>query len=147
MPKAFITIGCSGSGKTTWAKQYTQENPNTINSNRDDFRFSMSGKDNWIGYRFDKEIEAFITEMQVHQMSFAASTNRDIIIGDTNLNERFRQLLKNNLMNYGFTVEEKVFNVPFIELLERNAGRDRPVSMDILKKQYESFSEQGFDKY
>ena len=38
MPKLILCRGIQGSGKTTWAKQYCKEHPNSIRVNRDDIR-------------------------------------------------------------------------------------------------------------
>lgn len=42
MPKLILCRGIQGSGKTTWAKQYCKEHPNTIRVNRDDIRQMFS---------------------------------------------------------------------------------------------------------
>ena len=44
MPKVILCRGIQGSGKTTWAKQYCKEHPNTIRVNRDDIRQMFSQK-------------------------------------------------------------------------------------------------------
>lgn len=38
MSKIILCRGIQGSGKTTWAKQYCKEHPNSIRVNRDDIR-------------------------------------------------------------------------------------------------------------
>ena len=42
MAKIILCRGIQGSGKTTWAKQYCKEHPNTIRVNRDDIRQMFS---------------------------------------------------------------------------------------------------------
>lgn len=43
MKKLIILVGISGSGKSTWATEYIQKNPDTLRINRDDIRKSLVG--------------------------------------------------------------------------------------------------------
>ncbi|TOL52987.1 hypothetical protein CGH95_24620, partial [Vibrio parahaemolyticus] len=36
-----LTIGCPGSGKSTWAREFIAKNPGFYNINRDDYRQSI----------------------------------------------------------------------------------------------------------
>ena len=44
MAKIILCRGIQGSGKTTWAKNYCNEHPNSIRVNRDDLRAVMGCK-------------------------------------------------------------------------------------------------------
>lgn len=41
MKKIILTVGCPGSGKSTWAREFIAKNPGFYNINRDDYRQSV----------------------------------------------------------------------------------------------------------
>ena len=43
MKKIILTVGCPGSGKSTWAREFIAKNPGFFNINRDDYRQSIMG--------------------------------------------------------------------------------------------------------
>jgi len=51
--RAILAIGCSASGKSTWAKEFIQSNPDFEEINRDDIRLSLFGRENM--YNGDEE--------------------------------------------------------------------------------------------
>lgn len=104
--KAIITVGISGSGKTTWAEQ--QEG--FININRDDIRFDYfcGGVRNWKLYDF-KKYEKEATRIQKELIEHYAEKGLSIIISDTNLKKDRNNQLKQKLESLGYEVEFKFF--------------------------------------
>ena len=88
--KAQILIGVSASGKTTYATMlegYT-------NISRDDIRFGIVAKGgNWTNYKFSKENENKVTEIQQQMIEDCAKHGENVVIADTNLNPSIRQKL------------------------------------------------------
>ena len=139
--KAIITIGVSASGKSTWAKEYALKNKNTIITNRDDLRFSLTGAASWKEYKFDKKIEKTITELQQAVIRQALFNKSDIIIADTNLNPLYRSQLHDLLSTLGFEVEIKEFPIALEEAWKRDAARTNGVGKDVIYKQYQQWLE------
>lgn len=139
--KAIITIGVSASGKSTWAKEYALKNKNTIITNRDDLRFSLTGAASWKEYRFDKRLEKTVTELQEATIRQAIAQKHDIIIADTNLNPVYRLKLHELLKAVGYTVEIKEFPITLEEAWKRDAARTNGVGKDVIYKQYQQWLE------
>lgn len=145
--KAILTIGIPASGKTTWAKEYTQKNPNTININRDDIRAHLfkdpkTGKFSWDTYKFTRAKEQKVSETQEYLIQEARENQKDIIISDTNINKKFREKLKEKLTNMGFDVQEKLFRISFEEALKRDNKRENGVGYSVIMRMLENFNEQ-----
>ena len=139
--KAIITVGISASGKTTWAKEYALKNKNTIISNRDDLRFSITGAKTWSEYKFHKQTESIITDIQTETMKIAAASGKDIIMSDTNLNKVYRDVLKAKLRYLGFEVEIKTFPIALEDACKRDSLRANGVGKDVIYKQYQQWLE------
>lgn len=119
-PEAIITIGCSGSGKSTFAKLLCEKNSDTwIEVNRDAIRFKDVEK-NWNKYRFTRKNEKLVTIEWNKQLDDIIELNKNVILSDTNLNEHYRSDLINKLKNSGYHVTIKYFPVEFEELLKRD---------------------------
>lgn len=139
MKEMIVTVGCSGSGKTTWAEEYVRENyPNWTNVNRDDERFALTnnGVRDWTKYKFNKSNERKVTEIVDAKLAQALLTGQNIIVSDTNLNPKFRAKFKELAQEHGYKYSEREFVVPWIELEKRNVNRQGGVSMTVLRSQY-----------
>lgn len=134
--KATLTVGVSGSGKTTWARQEAQRTY-TLITNRDDLRFSLTGATGWHEYSFINKTEKMVSELQVATVKMAADQKRDIIIADTNLSPRIRSNWFLLLKQLGFYVEVKEFDVGFEEAMRRDALRGNlSVGEEVLRRQW-----------
>lgn len=134
--KAIITVGISASGKTTWAKEYAKANKNTIITNRDDLRFSLTGTTGWGDYKFNKNIENIVTNIQMHTIFQAKIAGKDVVIADTNLSRVKRSELAMLLGTYGYEVEIKDFPVTLEEAWKRDGLRANGVGRDVIYKQW-----------
>ena len=86
MKKAIITVGVSGSGKTTWAKKQS----GFAIISRDDIRaemyYSETGKPfEWSAWKWSKEDD--VTAIQNQKFKTASENGYNIIVADTNLNK------------------------------------------------------------
>lgn len=80
MAKVILCRGIQGSGKTTWAKQYCEEHPNTIRVNRDDIRQMFSQK-------WSKELEQIVIDIELRAIDNALYEEMDVVVDDvSNLN-------------------------------------------------------------
>jgi len=129
--RAILAIGCSASGKSTWAKEFIQSNPDFEEINRDDIRLSLFGRENM--YDGDEE-EVSNTQRAMIQSAF--SRGKSIVVSDTNLNTKLRNILVSFIEQFA-KVEWKDFTeVPLETLLERDSLREFPVGDRVIKRQY-----------
>jgi len=93
MTKMIVLRGLPGAGKTTYAKAYQEEYPETVRVNRDSLR-DMMYDGRWTKAREDlvRETENFIVQL-------ALADDRDVIVDDTNLDPevyfRWQELVEN----------------------------------------------------
>lgn len=148
MPKIILTIGASASGKTTWAEEFKIEGiakgEKWANLNRDEIRFSLftNSVRDWTKYKFSKNNENKVTEVQLQKAKWATHNNSNIIISDTNLSTKARNKWKQWAKDCGYDYEEKLFPCPWETLVKRNAQRQGGLSEALLWDQYIRFERQ-----
>lgn len=144
MKKIILTIGCPGSGKSTWAREFIAKNPGYYNINRDDYRQSIMGHEERDEYKYTKKKESIVTYMQhdAANMILCQDAVKGVIISDTNLNPERRKVWEEFAKELGHQIEYKVFDVPWIELVKRNAKRGtKAVPIDVLRSMYSHMRE------
>lgn len=151
MKKAYVTVGISASGKSTWAREKAKETDAQI-IERDCIRKAMLikagiGHDlDWSQWRHSWERD--VTRTWEGLLESAIQSTRDIIVSDTNLNEDRRTVLIHTLTEAGFEVEEKVFDIPLQVAIRRDRSRGlRSVGQDVIMKQYVRFAQQFKPQY
>lgn len=120
MLKITLTVGIPACGKSTWAKEEVQKNPEGITRvNRDDLRNMMSN------YHFSDANEKLVTSAKTFIIQQALRYGRDVIIDETNLNRRnFDDICKLvREMNLDCMVMEKAFFVELDEAIARDSKR------------------------
>lgn len=149
MSRLILTVGISNSGKSYWAEQFCEDNPEYINLNRDDIRardYTYSGEVQ--DYKFTKQKEKDVTITQERLADFAMIKGKNIIISDTNLNPKTRLKWQEWAKLNGYEYEEKVFNVEPHICIKRSLKRDYTVPPHIINKQYVQMREYlGFEPY
>lgn len=140
MKKIILTIGCPGSGKSTWTREFIAKNPGYFNINRDDYRQSIMGHEERDQYKYSKKKEGIVTCMQFDAAKgilYGGDSVKGVIISDTNLNPERRLMWETFAKEYGWKVEYKVFDVPWTELVKRNSRRGpKAVPIDVLRSMY-----------
>lgn len=137
----YLLSGPSGSGKSTWARQFlnSAEPETAIWHSRDKIRFAMlkEGED-----YFAHEDEIYKLFIEAIQTSLNHPFRRDIIVDQTNLNDKARNKLLSHLkINSDVEIMNVVFDVPLHVCLERNAqrtGREK-VSNSVIRRTFYSF--------
>jgi signal recognition particle GTPase len=104
--KAWITVGVSCSAKTTWANEQVAQRraergtPITIVC-RDDIRRAMqNGYLNWRTWSWKNEDK--VSDLHTKMIEEAAQRKNDIIVADTNLNEKRRKQIITKLESLGY---------------------------------------------
>lgn len=80
MKTVYITIGYSGSGKSTWAKEFAKNNSNTKIVSPDSFRSMFHGE-----YKYLPELDNIITESCFETAKNLLKAGYDVIIDAGNL--------------------------------------------------------------
>ncbi len=140
MKKIILTVGCPGSGKSTWAREFIAKNPGYFNVNRDDYRQSIMGHEERDEYKYTKKKEGIVTCMQfdvAKGILYGGDSVKGVIISDTNLNPERRLAWETFAKEHNWKVEYKVFDVPWTELVKRNNRRGpKAVPIDVLRSMY-----------
>lgn len=139
MKQLILTIGCPGSGKSTWAEEYARTHPGFYVVNRDNIRIGLMGITARNEYKYSKAREKLVTEIARDQVLTIMSKEgtKGVIVADTNLNEARRVDFETYAEANGWRYSEQVFDVPWTELLKRNLYRgEGAVPIDVLRGMY-----------
>ena len=142
MKKAIITVGISGSGKSTFARELStinlSDNIFWAEINRDNIRFNYKTPD-WTKYKFTKGKENGVTRKQEEMIYRADEHNVNVIISDTNLNPKTRNKWIEMLESLQYEVEIKEFPLTWEEAIKRNAQREGGVTPTVLHRQWKQW--------
>ena len=134
MNKFIILQGIQGSGKSTHAKSWVNEDPTKrIRINNDDIR-------NMLGPYWIPKREDLVKRIKIQNIKIAMSLGYDIIIDNMNLNQKEIDLLEQLVDWYNkenpekpYDISFKLINTPLEECIRRDALRPNPVSAKVIK--------------
>lgn len=144
--KVLVLRGLQGSGKSTFAKQWVNENPeHRVRFNRDDIR-NMLGK-YWVPSR-----EPLINDLYKQFLeSTIFSRHYDVVIDNINLDEKYvkeieetvRQRNKmyedcEDIPQYEIEVKD-FFHIPLQVCIERDAQRENPIGAEVIRRTYNKY--------
>ena len=144
MKKILILTGLSGSGKSTYARQFCVQNANWLRVNRDDLRgslLSVSLPEYWQTWpdREKNRVENVVNELQKTAILNALAQNWHVLIDNTNLKlsylNAFRQLLSERFD--AVEISYQLIDVPVTECILRDRYRADSVGEIIIRKQAE----------
>ena len=142
MNKIIVPIGISASGKSTFASQYVEKNPNTIIVSRDSLRMSLFGyteENLFRHYNVDNknfyEREKLVTDFHTDQIWYALQKNFDVIADNTHLRRSHITAYK----SFGVPLEIKVLEAKFNDASNRDVKRKKSVGDGVLVKQSKQF--------
>lgn len=137
--KIILVRGIQGSGKSTWARQWVEADPeHRVRFNNDDVR-NMCGK-YWVPSR--EPLIADIKNELIHRYMYYGY---DIVIDNMNLNPKEIEWVKNIIDNYNrthndeYTLELRDFKTPVDECIRRDALREHPIGEEVIMKTYEKY--------
>ena len=140
--KIKILVGCSASGKSTFARQLVEQDSSYKVVNRDKLREMLFGynESNVSEYYSTKELsknEKLITTFQTTTMRQLLAQGFNIIVDNTNLDKKFLQQLLDEFPQCEFEYEFIGCDLSVEELIERDSKRTRQVGKDVIKRQYQ----------
>ncbi|MCB1712259.1 MAG: AAA family ATPase [Candidatus Riesia sp.] len=141
MKQIIITIGISGSGKSTWAhREWLKDPDNIVIINRDKIRELLFGyseetiKDYYLKANVGK-LEKRVTKYEDTLINEALESDKTVIVDATHLKrsylERFRYW---NVSTYIIS-----FPVDLEEAVRRDKARTRSVGEDVIKSQHDNY--------
>jgi len=138
--QAIITVGIPGSGKSTKAKELCKSG-GWVNLNRDDIRFSLFGASTWHDYKFTRAKEDMVTDVQTAMAESAAKQGKNVIISDTNLNEKVRERWEYILTKMGYKVSTLEFPTSLEVAYKNDQLRENGVGRDVIYRMYKKWRE------
>ena len=138
--KLILTRGIQGSGKSTWARQWVEEDPeNRVRINNDDIR-NMLGK-YWVTSR-----ENLVSSIKEKIAEEAMSRGYDIVVDNMNLNPKeilfWKRMIRDANMNpdgYQYEIEFKDFFIPLEECIRRDAMRPNPIGEKVIRETWKRY--------
>lgn len=132
MLELVINRGIPGSGKSTYALKWVASGPNRVRSNRDDIRKSSFGV--YFGPPVNENV---VTELQHSGIRTALSMGYSVIVDDCNIGQKYINALAKIGYVYGAEVIIKQHDVDLDVAIQRNAGRERFVPVQVIEAMYD----------
>jgi predicted kinase len=138
--KLILTRGIQGSGKTTWARQWVAEDPDSrVRINNDDLRNMLGNY--WVVGR-----EPLVSEMKQYVTQAAMDRGYNIVIDNMNLNphevkfwEKVVELNNEDPDGYKYEIEFKDFFIPLEECIRRDAMRPNPIGEKVIRETWKRY--------
>lgn len=138
MPKIILTRGIPGSGKSTWAKKWVEEDPtHRVRWNNDDFR-------RMLGLYWVPERENLVSIVMSDFIYYAMTLGYDIVIDNMNLNKKYWDFIQDqiNSLNKRYTLEFKdFFDVSLEECIERDSKREHTIGEKVITETYNKYKD------
>ncbi len=141
MKRLIITVGISGSGKSTWAHKMFEADPLNVRIiNRDKIRELLFGytEENISDYYLRRDLNALekeVTKQEDILIDGFLSADKIVIVDATHLKRAYLERFK----YWNVTTELKVFQIQLNDAVDRVTKRKRKLSKSILEKQDRQF--------
>ena len=139
--KIIFLRGLPGSGKTTWAKKKVLKSKDEkwLRVNKDDIR-------NMLSFKYSKAYEEAVNLVQRSIITAALFKDYNVIVDNTGFNTEYRDKIE-DMINYVVVdeveFEDKFFDTPLEECIERDSKRDNPVGEKVIRTMYNKYLYNG----
>lgn len=131
MKKLIMTKGLPGCGKSTWAYQYLEKNPNTLLVCKDDLR-AMMFNSAWTVNR-----EKIILKVRDFIISTGLESGRDVVVHDTNFAPkheiRLKELAKTHKAEF---IVQDFTHIPIEQCIKQDLLRPDSVGEKVIREMY-----------
>lgn len=136
--KMILTVGISGSGKSTWATNFIERTPGYFRVNRDDIRAQITGISSM---RWRADIEDLVTVIEEDNVRAILGAGYNVVVDATHLKKNYIDRWVKQF-NHLCDISLMIFNTDFEEAETRVCQRDgllRGVATDYIREQHERF--------
>ena len=138
--KLILTRGIQGSGKSTWARAWVNEDPeHRVRINNDDIR-------NMLGPYWVTSRENLVSSIKKNMAEEAINRGYDIVVDNMNLNAKeilfWKDMVKTANMDpdgYQYEIEFKDFFIPLEECIRRDAARPNPIGEKVIRETWKRY--------
>lgn len=147
MPKIILTRGIQGSGKSTWAKKWVEEDPtHRVRWNNNDYC-------RMLGPCLVPEREAVVNSAMIDLIYYAMALGYDIVIDNMNLNKEHWDSIQTQINDFNceiftddpekrYTLEFKdFFDISLEECIKRDSKRENPIGEKIITDTYNKYKD------
>lgn len=137
MSKLILTRGIPASGKSTWAKNWVQADPeHRVRVNRDDLRRMLYATTSTL---LSWQQEQNVTQIERAIARTALEKGKDVVIDAMNLRAKWVR----QWYTLGYEIEFRDFPVSLEDAIARNAGRENPLPEVVIFNTYERLTDLG----
>lgn len=139
MSNVIICVGISGSGKSTWAKEFVKNNHNYLRVNRDDIRRVLVG--DLVSYYTREDVnilEGIVSSIQNQSIDRIRYKEYNLIIDNTHLRIEYIKFII-DYIGPGCTVQFKLFDC------DLNVAKNRVMERDIWKIAEDKYGQNTHD--
>jgi len=144
--KIKILSGIPGCGKSTWARNFIDKNPDIKRINRDDLRKMFDDS------RFTDGNESFVNKAKLSLVKCGIDFDKDMIIDDTHCYTGYLVWFINEIRTYAISIN-KLINIEVIDFdvdidicVKRNNNRDNKVEKNAIYHMSKLKKEIDFNK-
>ncbi len=144
MQKILILSGISGSGKSTFAKQFCVENPSYLRINKDEIRKSIlpvTLNEYWQKEdEYQRKTEATVQSLHENAILSALKHKWDLVIDNTHLKVSYLNELVKSLSKFEVEIRFKLIEANLEECISRDKQRFDVVGEHFIRKQAEKLA-------
>jgi predicted kinase len=127
-----LLVGAPASGKSTYLTQLKQQCPDVTVISMDERRRELTGDIN------NQSCNQEVFSWQQKTLHKAMRNKQNTVIDATNCTRKLRKMLLQEARRYGAVVGAVYFDIAYQTLLDRNAGREKKVPEDVVRRFYKT---------
>ena len=138
-PTLILLVGIPGSGKTTYAKKYIEENPNTVHLSSDNIRAELWGNEATQGD--NNEVFSLMQSRAIDSLN----NGQSVVYDATNITRKDRSYIISLCPKFA-KIECHIIWASIETCIERDAARERTVGKEVIDKMLKRFQAPYYDE-